>query len=58
MAVLLVEATTHWYKRRIGFDPDPVGRHDVGNALEHGFIFRARLIAEMPQVASKQVVGM
>jgi hypothetical protein len=57
-AMLLVEATAHWRKRRIGFDPNAVVDHEARNPLERGFIFRARLVAKLPEVADRQVVGL
>jgi hypothetical protein len=42
----------------MGFDPDPVVRHEIGNPLERGFIFRARLVVKLPEVRNKQVVGL
>jgi len=57
-AMLLVEATTHWRQRRMGFDPDPLVRDEVADPLKRGFIFRARLIVKVPKVANKQVVGL
>ena len=57
-AMLLVEATAHGRERSMGFDSDPVVRHEVGDTPERGFIFRARLIVKLPKVADKKVVGL
>lgn len=57
-AMLLVEATAHWRKRRMGFDPDPVVRHEIADPLERGFIFRARLVVKLPKIGNPQATGL
>jgi hypothetical protein len=57
-AMLLVEATADWRKRKMGFDPNAVVDHEARDPRERGFIFRARLAVKLPEVPDQQVVGL
>ena len=57
-AMLLVEPTAHSREGCVGFDREPVVRDEVQNPLKRGFVFRSRLIVELPEVLDQQVVGL
>jgi hypothetical protein len=57
-AMLIVEATPDWRKRRMGFDPSTGPGRDARDPHERGFLFRARLAVKLPEIADKQVVGL
>jgi hypothetical protein len=57
-AVLLIEPTAHWSKSSMGLHSDAVVGHEVRDPLKRGFVFRARLIVELPVVGNQQVVGL
>ena len=57
-AALLVEPTAHRCESGMGLHPNTVVGHEVRNPLKRGFVFRARLIVQLPEVGNQQVVGL
>jgi hypothetical protein len=57
-ARLLVEPAAYGRERGIGLRPDAVVGNAVRDPLERGFVFRTRLVVELPEVRDEQVVGL
>jgi hypothetical protein len=55
--VLLIETPAHGSENRLGLYADAVG-HKVRNSLMRGFLFRARLIVEIPEDSDQLAVCM
>ena len=57
-AVMLIQAPAHGRKGRVCLDPNPIVRNEVGNTFQRGFIFRAGLVVQLPEVCDERVVGL
>src|SRR5262245_4393915 len=57
-AVLHVEPTAHWRKRRMRFNPNADAGDEVGDPLERSLVFRARLVVQLAEARDKKVVGL
>jgi hypothetical protein len=57
-AMLLLDPAAHGAERGIGLPADTVVRNEVRDPLERGFVFRTRLVVELPEIRDEQVVGL
>jgi len=57
-SVVLVQTTSHRRKGCMGFYPDAVGSHEIGDSLELGLVFGASCVVQMAIVSDEQIVGL
>jgi hypothetical protein len=55
---MLIQPPPHGPQGSINLDSNAVVGNKVGNALQRGFVFRAGLVVQLPEIMDQQAVGL